>query len=80
MRKKEPEKLSEYTLEHVKSQFSGGVPPDPPHTLWGPLFIFALGPHNPLGDPDQSYDKTTLTQTDMVIVSDTNGETNKKTA
>ena len=27
------------------------MPPDPPHTVWAPLFIFALGPHNPLGGP-----------------------------
>ena len=38
-------KLSEHT------KFSGGVPPDPPHTVWAPLFIFVLGPHNPLGGP-----------------------------
>ena len=49
MHKKEPEKPSDHTSEHVK--FSGGVPPDPPHTVWAQLFLFALGPHNPLGGP-----------------------------
>ena len=43
MRKKEPQKPPEHTSEHVK--FPGGVPPDPPYTVW------ALSPHNPLGGP-----------------------------
>ena len=35
------------------SKFSGGVPPDPPCTIyvWAPLFVFALGPSHPLGGP-----------------------------
>ena len=50
MHQKEPEKPSEHTSEHVKS--AGGVPPDPPHTAWAPLYVFALGLHNPLGGSD----------------------------
>ena len=33
----------EHTSEHVKSQkFPGGVPPDPPHTIYisGPQFLY----------------------------------------
>ena len=35
------------------SKFPGGMPPVPPHTIYtmGLLFVFALGPHNPLGGP-----------------------------
>ena len=44
----EPEKPSEHFRA---SKFSGGGPQKPPHTVWAPLFIFALGPHNPLGGP-----------------------------
>ena len=35
------------------SKFSGGVPPDPPCTIyvWAPFFVFALGPSHPLGSP-----------------------------
>ena len=51
MHKKKPQKLPEHTSEHVK--LPGGVPPDPlpQSVLWAPLFIFALGPSNPLGGP-----------------------------
>ena len=53
----------EHTSEHVKSQkFPGGVPPDPPHTIYisGPQFLY-LPWHppppkkiiNPLGGPDR---------------------------
>ena len=31
------------------SKFSGGVPPDPPCTIY--LLVFALGPFHPLGGP-----------------------------
>ena len=35
------------------SKFSGGVPPDPPCTIyvWAPLFVSALGPSHSLGGP-----------------------------
>ena len=35
------------------SKFPGGLPPDPPHNPFcgAPLFVFALGPANPLGGP-----------------------------
>ena len=43
MCKKEPEKPSEHTSEHVKSQNFLGHAPRPPHTIWTPLFVFTLG-------------------------------------
>ena len=33
------------------SIFLGSVPPDPPRTILGPLFVFALGLPNPLSSP-----------------------------
>ena len=56
MRKKEPEKLSEHTSEHVK--FWGRAPRTPSHSM-GPIFVFALGPHNPLGGPAKMCQPTT---------------------
>jgi len=46
MHKKEPQKPPEHTSEHVNSQFSGGVPPDPPHTtfIMSPTFCIYPGP------------------------------------
>jgi len=52
MREKEPQKPPEHTSEHVKSQnFSGASSQTPlaQSIVWAPLFVFALGPHNPLG-------------------------------
>ena len=49
---KEPLKSPERTSEHVKSQnFLGACPRTPliQSIAWAPLFVFALGPHNPLG-------------------------------
>ena len=58
MPKKEPQKppgnTSELNSEHVKSQnFLGAWPQTPlaQSKLWAPLFVLALGPPNPLGDP-----------------------------
>ena len=34
------------------------MPPDSPHTIWAPLFVFALGSHNPLGGLVQECIKT----------------------
>ena len=59
MHENEPKEPPEHTSEHVKSQnFLGACPPDPPHTIFfcgAPLFVFALGPPNPLGDPGCYY-------------------------
>lgn len=33
------------------SRFPGGMPPDPSHTIQVSLFVFALGPSNPLSGP-----------------------------
>ena len=49
-----PHEPPEHNSEHVKSQnFFGSMPPDPlPQSIvWAPLFVFALGPPNPLGGP-----------------------------
>ena len=59
MHKKESQKPPEYTSEHVKSQnFLGAYPQTPltQSTAWAPLFVFALGPHNPLGGPVWEHD------------------------
>ena len=41
MHKKEPQKPQEHTSEHVKSQFSGDVPPDPPCSVYyQPYFLY----------------------------------------
>ena len=52
--KRSLKKPPEHTSEHVKSQNFQGRAPRPPLTqclLWAPLFLFALGPHNPLTGP-----------------------------
>jgi len=41
------------------SKFPGGVPPDPPHTIYsmdyGPHFLYLpWAPHNPLSHPDEA--------------------------
>ena len=59
MHKKEPRDIS----EHVKSQhFLGAYPETPSHHpyCWAPLFVFVLGPANPLGSPD--YNNHTVTE------------------
>ena len=57
MHEKEPQKPPEHTSEHVKSQHFLAACPQPPLTqsiLWGPTFVFALGPPpNPLGGPGE---------------------------
>jgi len=51
MHEKKPQKPPEHASEHVKSQNFLGVCP---HKLWAPLFVFALGPLNPVGSPASS--------------------------
>ena len=54
LHEKEPLKPPEHTSEHVKSLNFLGVCPQTPlkqSVVWAPLFVFALGPHNPLGGP-----------------------------
>ena len=51
MHEKKPQKPSEHASEHAKSQnFPGACP----HKLWAPLFVFALGPLNPVSSPASS--------------------------
>ena len=52
MHEKEPQEPPEHTSEHVKSQnFLGARPPSHNPFCGAPLFVFALGPPNPLGGP-----------------------------
>ena len=54
MHKKEPQEPPEHTSDHVKSQnFLGACPQTPSHNPFcgAPIFVFAVGPPNPLGDP-----------------------------
>ena len=64
MRKKGPQKPPEHTSEHVKSQnFLGVCPQILPQTVWAPLLVFALGPHNPLSGPGMELDWTVKVNT-----------------
>ena len=59
--RKEPQEPSEHTSEHVKSQnFLGACPQPPSYNPFcgAPLFVFALGPPNPLGGHVQSYSQS----------------------
>ena len=51
------------------SKFSGGVPPDPPCTIYimGPLFAFALGPSDPLSGPAQNSSFTLFIAVSSVL-------------
>ena len=51
MHEKKLQKPPEHASEHVKSQNILGACP---HKLWAPLFVFALGPLNPVGSPASS--------------------------
>ena len=76
MHEKKPQKPPEHASEHVKSQnFRGACP----HKLWAPLFIFALGPLNPVGSPASSelikgiYNQKTARKWNSVVKSARNG-------
>ena len=55
--RKRASEAPEHTSEHVKSQnFFGACPQTPSHNPFcgPPIFLFALGPPNPLGGPDST--------------------------
>ena len=56
MHERKTQKTPEHTSEYVKSQNFLEACPQPPlmqSILWVPLFIFALGPLNPVGASSQ---------------------------